>query len=227
VNGRYSALRHELLGVKFRRTKSVLIALSLAAVVSPAAGDENVRLERTAEADWLVPTQERNHFRWYYAWVEEKTGAGDVPGSFVSVGSGDCVRKKTKQYTSTTCLGKRFAGERGTSGFTMAPDASSAELSFKHKGITNHVTWSGGKQPGPYGAQEWCSDTQGDEGRGFGAGLWRDARATGTIFGSKLTKKTNTFWSGLSTGAMASQCSWVDRSFTKDGRALLKVRVPR
>ena len=213
--------------MKFRRTKLILLAVSLTAIVPPASGDENVRLERTAEADWMVPTRERNHFRWYYAWVEDKTGAGDVPGSFVSVGSGECDRKKTKRYISIICWGKRFAGARGTSGFTMAPDASSAELHFKHKGDTQHVSWRDGKPPGLYQAEEGCSDTQGNEGRGLGAGIWRDARATGKIFGARLTKKTNGFWSGLSTGAMASQCSYVARSLTEDGRAHLEVKIPR
>lgn len=173
----------------------------------------------------MVPTGERGQFRWFYAWAWETQGAGDIPDSFASVGAGTCERKKTRRMVMTICTGNRWAHARRYT-FTMAPDASSAEMSFKADGFTHRASWTArDPDPGFYSAEEYCEDSQGNEGVGIGGGIWRPARATGRVFGRKLTKATH--WTELTVGAMASQCSWVDRSFTRDGRALLTVRIPR
>ena len=204
---------------------SLLVVSFLLIPLVPAGGDANVRLEREAAADWMMPTGKRNHFRWYYAWAWDNQGVGDLPPSFVSVGTGTCDRERGKDFVMVICMGKKFAHGKN-SDFSMAPDASSAEMRFRKKGVLHHVKWTA-KQPTPslYGSEEGCVDAQGNEGRGVGGGLWRPARATGRLFGHRVKKST--FWTELLTGAMASQCSWANRSITEDGRATLTIKLPR
>lgn len=210
-----------------RRTKLSLLVVSFLLIpLVPAGGEPNVRIEREASADWMVPTGKPHHFRWYYAWVWDSQGAGDVPPSFVSIGGGTCVRKRSKNSVSVTCRGSKYAHGK-ISDFSMAPDASSAHLRFRKNGVTHRVDWTAKEpRPGLYGAEEWCYDRQGnEEGRGLGGGISRDARASGRVFGQRVKKST--LWTEMATGAMASQCSWADRSITDDGRATLTVKLPR
>lgn len=175
----------------------------------------------------MLPTARHHHFRWYYAWVLENQGAGDVPRSFVSVGSGTCVKERTKDFVSISCTGRKF-GHGKISNFSMAPDASSADMRFKDRGFMNTVHWTAKRpNPGMYGAEEGCIDAQGNEGHGLGGGFYRPSRASGRIFGQRVNVKKAGFWTELSVGAMASQCSWADRSLTDDGRAKLTVEFPR
>lgn len=208
-----------------RRTKSFILFLALCLSPLPVSADENVRVERMAEADWMIPAGKPNHFRWYYAWATEYTGAGDLPGSFVSVGTGRCTRERTKDFVMTRCLGERHA-HSDISAFSMAPDASAAEIRFKSKGFVHRIRWTAKRpEPGMYQAWEGCSDVNGNEGQGWGGGLWRPARAKGSLFGQRVTRSN--MWTELSAGAMVSQCSYVERSLTEGGRARMTLRVPR
>lgn len=208
--------------MKARRSlTAVAVVAFLVVPVLPASGGPNVRIDREASADWFVPTGRPGHLTWYYAQAEQSDGVGDVPRSYVSVGTGKCVRKRTKNSVSTSCIGEKFAHGK-ISGFSMAPDASSAEMRFTYRGVTHQASWTAKRPtPGLYSLEEGCP-----EGEGAGGGIYNPARATGRIFGQRL-KNGGGFWTGLSAGATASQCSFVTRSTTDDGRAKLAVKIPR
>lgn len=83
----------------------------------------------------------------------------------------------------------------------MSPDGSSAHLNITKKGQTQEVTWESDPIPsGEYFAEEVC----GSGGQGYGGGVARAARATGTIFGKKLGKG----YADLEVGVMVTQCDW-------------------
>ena len=208
--------------MKARRSLTAVAVVALLVVPMVAAsGGPNVRIDREAAADWFVPTGKPGHLTWYYAWVEQSDGVGDVPRSYVSVGTGECVRKRTKNSVSTSCTGEKYAHGK-ISGFSMAPDASSAEMRFRYRGMTHQASWTARRPtPGLYSLQEGCP-----EGEGAGGGIYKTARATGHIFGQRL-KNGGGFWTALSVGAAASQCSFVTRSTTEDGRPTLTVEIPR
>ena len=202
------------------RKIAVLLALPmLLAAVAPAVGEPNVRRQREAWADWMVPTGDGVHFDWYYAYGTYSEGAGGVGRDFVSIGKGTCIKRKTRTSVSVSCNGRQFVSGDPPRHLSFAEDVSEARIRLRKGGETYNVQWTARKFPGLLTYEEYCKD-----GLGAGGGYFRHARADGHIFGRHLVSRS--FWTMTTQMAVASQCSFVERTLS-DGRASLEVTLPR
>ncbi len=85
-------------------------------VAAPIAAQRQQR----AEAIWLVPTEEKNHFIGYYADVMlEEPAEGEFSFDYASVGKGHCIRERTPNSVSTSCTFSAWAGGPASEHFEM------------------------------------------------------------------------------------------------------------
>ena len=175
--------------------------LVVAGLPPVATASPNARAERIATAFWRLPTNTKHEYIGYsaFAWTSESVG-GSGP-SFAGVARSRCREERSPHSISVTCSGGDFVSGDPSKVFEMSPDGSEAHLKITKDGHTQEVSWAGDPIPtGEYFAEESC----GGDGHGYGGGVAREARATGTIFGHKLTKGH----ADLEMGAMVTQCDW-------------------
>ena len=206
--------------------RKVLIALvalvTTLGLVAPASSEPNLRREESAYADWMVPTEEKNHFTWYGAYVWRNTAVAGAEGWFSFAGfiKGRCIRKVRPNSTSTSCRSTGAVMANPQRDFDMSIAADGATLRAREDGRSYKVRWAAADpHPALYGSQEYCWDTEGNEGRGAGGGIWREAHASGTMFGQRFrpsSELTGRGWAGLSTGVMVSECSFRDIDYNPD-----------
>ncbi len=182
-----------------------LVALMIGAL--PAHAQVYARRDAMAIADWLIPTTERGHFKWYAAFAFERTdvatGEEDLLGAVVR---GSCVRVRRPKIDMMNCFG-RGDPIGGKDHFSMQLDASAAELHQETRSHHNVVRWRALQDVtrgfGNYHSEEACT-----EGRGFGGGIVRGAETEARIFGRRLRSNDRSQWEwhALWSGAMATQC---------------------
>ncbi|MGH2808204.1 MAG: hypothetical protein ACRDKT_13125 [Actinomycetota bacterium] len=187
------------------RTLALVLVVALTAVlpgVSRAVQPEVVK-EENAFASWSVPTGAPNHFDWYFAygWRENYTGGNNVV--IAGVGRGDCVRSRTKRSISIECSGQGDAFSFGERHFTMSPTASTARIDFRDDERRYVARWRETEKPqfGFYTVQIGCDGLG-----GAGGGILWAPRATGKMYGEKLTPK---YWWDLSmttSGGYVMEC---------------------
>lgn len=178
-----------------------------------------------AFSTWLVPTDQKDHFKWFAGVALRDTSVAGGRGIFTFAGmwKGDCIRKIKPNVVTTRCRADDFIPADPRSDFRMDTTAESAELRVRHKGRTHFVRWTAPSTPTPYGFQESC-----DDGEGLGAGLYRHTDARGRLFGRRLRANDELRFADLSSGLMASQCSGRDFTFDRTtGEASLSFTTPR
>lgn len=221
-----------------RKVLVSLLALMVAAgIAAPASGDPNVRRDEGAQADWFVPTGEKNRFLWLGAYVSRSTVVGGTAEWFSYAGfvKGRCIREKTPRYISISCNGRDFIPADPEKDFEMSALATEASLRVRHEGETHAVRWSArGPGVGTYLASEYCASFEPgeeepkEEGQGEGGGIWNDAEATGKLFGYRFADPGKARWPGLMTGVMVTTCSFRDVDYSPDGRITgVSFRIPR
>ena len=192
---------------------SVILAVSL---VGPASGGPDIRRDDQGFADWMLPTGEKNQFKWFGAYVMRGTAVlGDGDGfSFAGFVKGRCVRERTPKYVSISCDGEDFVSGNPHKDFEMSPAATEGTLRVRRDGRTHVVHWdSGASVVGTYFLSEYCFSVEPgeepeQEGEGHGAGIWNPAHATGKFFGHRFDADAPARWSALATGATVTTCSF-------------------
>ena len=185
-----------------------MAVIGLLLIPSPSgAQSAGVKKQQSADAIWLVPTENRGHFIGYYAAAHlDELSEGEFSYDSASVGKGHCTRKRMKNGVSTSCFFRAWAGGKASDTFTMDPLLRTAELRLEGKKATHHVTWTG-DDLGTYGASEGCMNEDDEEPReGHGGGLFRLAKATGHVFKEHVVTKGE-FSAYLMSGAMVTQCT--------------------
>ena len=221
-----------------RRILVSLMALVIGAgLVAPASGDPHVRRDEQAHADWFIPTEKKNEFKWFGAYASRSTvvGApGTEPFSYAGFAKGHCTREKTPKYISIECLGTDFIPADPDKDFEMSPLATDATLRVRKNGRTHVARWSSTPAGlSMYSASEYCfvfkpgEQEPEEEGEGHGGGFWNPATAGGSFFGERLHDK-NSRWAGLAVGAMVSTCSFRDVAYSpEEGITGVTFRIPR
>ena len=199
-----------------RASLKIGVALFLvAALVAPAAGEPSVRRDEEAFADWFVPTETKNRFRWLGAYVMRSTTV--VGGEWFSGGGfikGMCTRKKTPKYVSISCESTDFIQADVDKDFEMSPLADTARLRAREKGRSFDVRWEGTPTSGGiYSYSEYCiwvseEGEPEEEGEGQGGGISNPAAATGSLFGERFNNPKQARWPSLSAGVVATTCSF-------------------
>lgn len=220
--------------------KLVLIALSVAVAASlagPAVGGPSVRRDDQGFADWMLPTEKKNEFRWFGAYAMRGTAiVGEGDGfSFAGFVRGRCVRERTPRYVSISCDGEDFIAGDPDRNFEISPAATEGRLRIRRDGRTHVVRWDSGAAPvGSYFMSEYCfsiepgEEEAEQEGEGHGGGIWNPADATGRIFGQRFDAPARARWSALATGAMVTTCSFRSVDYDPNTGSLhVEFRLPR
>ena len=199
-----------------RASLKIGLALFLvAALVAPAAGEPSVRHDEEAFADWFVPTETKNRFRWLGAYVSRSTTV--VGGEWFSGAGfikGWCTREKTPKYVSISCDSTDFVRADVNKDFEMSPLADTARLRAREQGRTYDVRWEGSPTSGGiYSYSEYCiwvseEGESEEEGQGEGAGIFNPAGVRGNLFGYRFNSPRQSRWASLSTGVVATTCSF-------------------
>ncbi|MBW3595310.1 MAG: hypothetical protein KY391_06995 [Actinobacteria bacterium] len=199
-----------------RKLLAVVVLAMIVMPAAPAGGGPSVRRSQLAFSAWLVPMDERNHFKWYAAvgWHDSSVAGGRGVWSMAGFMRGHCVRKETRRKVSTRCFGNDFIQGNPNKDFEMDAAADSAVLRIRRGGRTHFVKWTAAPVPDVYAAQEWCG---GATDRGFGGGIARTADAHGRFFGHRFESNKALEYAGMWSGVMASRCSG-DSHFEFDPR---------
>ncbi len=210
---------------------AALVALSLAA---PVTAQPSVRRDELAFADWMIPTAQKNEFKWYAAYAARSTKVPSGSGWFNFAGfvKGDCIRKKKPNSVMTSCESTDYIAGDVERDFKMDALAESAVLKVRKGGHTHVARWSA-TEPGLYSASEYCftieEGEEEEEGQGHGGGIWRDADPTTRFFGRSFTSKAKGPSFGvLLTGVMVTTCSFRSIEYDEATNTLrVTSRVPR
>lgn len=209
-------------------TAAVVAATIAVGLVVPARAEPHVRRDEAAFADWLIATSRPGRFDWYGAYgarLQEAGGGSITFGVFIA---GRCRREKTRRVVKTICRSRDYVRAKDRD-FEMSPVADTATLSTRRKGKKLEAAWTSTPDPGFYSAQEWCFGGNGEEeGEGYGSGIFRPSRATGTMFGRELNRRGWLRFAAMQTGVMVSTCSL--RTFDYDPRRdayTVTYRAPR
>lgn len=188
--------------------RAVLASLVVMTMPVPAAaweGPPRVARVEQALAEWLVPTERPDHFRWIaVAARKEFPPDGGAPIATVDVVNGRCTVSTSNGEETITCSGSPRAYLLRPDEFSINPIASSGRLTFRTRRFAYSVRWAseGTAVDGAYWEQQDCS---GDT--GLGAGASRLADATGRVLGVKLpVENGGRDFAALDFGAIASQC---------------------
>lgn len=190
------------------RKHLILALLVVTTVPFPAAASEDpprvARVEQ-AYAEWLVPTDRPDHFRWIAVSARnEFPPGGGAPVSTVDVVRGRCTVRISNGEETIMCSGAPREYTLRPKEFSTDPITSTARLTLKTHRFVHSVRWSveDAASGGAYWEQEDCS---GDT--GVGAGASRLALAAGRVFGIKLpVENGGRDFAAVDFGALASQC---------------------
>jgi hypothetical protein len=179
-----------------------MLVLALAAPGAIPARGAGIKTEKYALASWLRPTQEKNHFRWFFAAgaTDVRVGGREEP-PFATFGKGMCVIKKKKKFLDITCSARSQAGAEGPSAFEMDPAATEARLRVRKRGVNRTARIVAGEPSDDslYRAGVSC-------GTGGGAGIFRFSDATSRMFGRRFTTSRRYDSSMMMSGALVDAC---------------------
>ncbi|MEA2459984.1 MAG: hypothetical protein QOH90_161 [Actinomycetota bacterium] len=176
-----------------------------AAVAAHAGPVPAPRIDRGASASWLIPTAKPHIYIWYGIDVEARETLSEATGVAYAI-KGRC--KIRRDFGS--CGGAGYGVRLKKGDFEMAPDASTASVKFKVKGHNYAAAWTADPLgPSTYSLGEFCSDSDGNEGQGAGAGLYRPSSTRGTYANRKMDGKKDPLQGAfdyVSEGPAVSQC---------------------
>ena len=187
----------------------------------PPAPGAGAAAGQAAEADWVKIKGKSG--KYYFAFAERMIEGGTAM-TIAGVGKGDCTVSKSKHFTMIMCEGSGRAKEIPTEDFTLDPVLASASMKVTLGKTTHQASWTAsddapttyaGQAVGPFGAEA-------------AGGMARDATATGTLFGKKLTPAGEHF-AYLVQGAGAGVSTRTTRIDRRKGivHAKIRFRIPR
>lgn len=198
---------------------AALVAMPVSA--APAPPGAGVGAEQQADADWVKLKGKSG--KYYFAFAERMVDAGAVV-TMAAVGQGDCTVSKSKNFTMIMCNARGKATEIPTEDFALDPALGSASMKVTMGKTTHQVAWTASDDaPSTFAGQ-----AVGPSGAEAAAGMAREATATGTLFGKKLTAGGDHF-AFLAQGAGAGAYTRVTRIDYPSGvvRAKIRFRIPR
>jgi hypothetical protein len=206
---------------------AILLAAVLLLFPLPASADRPgvwAEANQTAEADWIVlRTPTRGVF--YFAFGARLVDSFGAVGTYGVVGRGKCNVERGRHFTVTMCYGSGRMKEIPIEDFEFDPAMASARLTVRLQGFDHDIEWTGRGDPGA----GWYFGGGGTSVFG-GAGIGRNARASGEVFGEHLESGRHSF-AGLGYGAFGGVFAAGDRSveITDDGRVVVHAtyRLPR
>ena len=174
---------------------SVLCLLSGASVPVGASPGAGVGVVQDALAIWVEMDGATGKLYGAMGWRTINPD-GSLSTSAV-VMKGTCTRRRSGRMVMVSCSGRGVGKEIPMGDFELDPLLGSASLRVKTGGISHDVSWRGrGRTPQSAGG------AGGDDSYfEAGAGMYRDARSTGRVFGKKLASRGWSDWSELSQGA--------------------------
>ena len=181
-----------------------MTVLALAASGPLPARGAGVTTQKNALANWLRPTQEKNHYRWFFAAgaTDLRVGGREEP-PFATFGKGICIRKRKRTFVDITCITRSQTGAEGPSTFEMDAAATEARLRVRRNGPTRKATIVAGE---PSDNSLYQAGVSCGNGSGAGAGIFRFSEATGRMFGRRLKSSGRYDFSMMMSGALVDTC---------------------
>ena len=181
-----------------------MLVLTLAAPGPLPARGAGVTTQKFALASWLRPTQEKNHFRWFFAAgaTDLRIGGREEP-PFATFGKGICIRKRKRTFVDITCGARSQTGAEGPRTFEMDAAATEAQLRVRRDGINRRAKIVAGEpnDDSLYQAGVSCGN-----GGGAGAGIFRFSEATARMFGRRFKTTGRYDFSMMMSGALVDTC---------------------
>lgn len=173
-----------------RKLLVTLSALFLVAPISvPAAAGPGAAVGGAQEAIAMWASL-RGATGTFYGAVAERTvhPQGGIRATALIV-KGTCRRERTGHLVIVYCSGRGTSKEVPLEDFGMDPLLSQAALTVRTGGYVNQISWTGrGRAPQVFGG------VGGDDSYlEAGAGMGRAARATGRIYGTRITRSWHGF----------------------------------
>src|SRR5688500_16946714 len=104
-----------------RRIPMGLALLMLLTAAPAASAPMDVRHDQSVFAMWLVPTNEKNEYKAFYADAELGQTAEGVKRDHASIGKGHCSVETTKDFTSVGCMLESLVVGTASGHFEMDP----------------------------------------------------------------------------------------------------------
>jgi hypothetical protein len=177
-------------------TCAALVALLVAGVV-PARGAV-VTTQKNAFASWLVRTEDKHRFKWFFAAGEtEVSHGGKAQPTFAAFGKGTCIKKRKRTFVDISCTARSQSGAEGPSTFDMDALATEARLRIGKR--TARIVGGELNDDGLYTASLACA-------MGTGGGIARLGDASGHMFGRRLRSRHWYDYSLMMSGALIDAC---------------------
>ena len=159
---------------------AVIMALSATPAWAPSAG---AVVDQLAYASWIQMHGKTGDF---YGVIGLRFLEATGPEGFVAAFKGKCRKSRHEDITIISCTGHGLGKRATLENFQMDPLLSSARVVVKTNGQKHVADWKGkGAAPAIYGG---AGVNPG--GAGAGVAAYRNAKATGRVFGRKLTSKS-------------------------------------
>ena len=184
-----------------------LLLLALCGVLlgtSVPAASGPVRDDYWAMSWFFVPTEQRDVFEMYAAFVLYGGDVGSAPHTHGGLLTGTCRRQIGPNGSEEMNCRGSGSSIRASDDFKIAPDASKASLRAERKDHEHELRWTATDEP-PSTASwaEACTSGQGE-----GIGLSRLAAVRGRLFDRRLVSKPDDQWQlhFLAHGVTVTQC---------------------
>jgi len=177
--------------------------------------------EQMADASWIVG--KGLHPDFYFAiGIRMLDEAGLV--TVGAVGKGECNVQKEESFTTIMCSGMGRAKEIPAEDFQLDPLLESGSLRVQVSGFRHTVSWTGrGRAPAASGGVQ----SSGDYADAW-AGVFRDAKAKGRVFGKKVSSGPRDLMGFLAHGAGAGVYNdYRETTFLDGGRVRYEVTFRR
>ena len=205
-----------------RKLSLALLALLFAAPVMPATAAPGVGAgaSQFGFIDWIDMNGSKGTMVGVIAdrFLDQEEGLVTIAGVF----KGTCEKETSGSWTMITCEGFGRGRLIPHEDFTVNPALDSANLRLRIGGQTHTASWKG-KGPSPYAFAGVGTDGRWLDG---GAGMVRDCKGTGRVYGKKRVTNSWLDWAFLyqGAGAVAYAGGDLDVDF-RDGRFFVKKTV--
>jgi hypothetical protein len=157
-----------------------------------------VTTQKNAFASWLVRTEDKHRFKWFFAAGETEVSHGrKAEPTFATFGTGTCIKKRKRTFVDISCIARSQSGAEGSSTFDMDALATKARLRIGNRSA--RIVGGELNDDGPYTASLACA-------MGTGGGIARLGEASGHMFGRRLTSRHRYDFSLMMSGALIDAC---------------------
>ena len=206
-----------------RKLSLALLALLFAAPVMPATAAPGVGAgaSQFGFIDWV----DMNGSKGTLVGVAADRFVDPDSGVLVTVAGvfrGNCEKTVSGDWTMISCSGRGMAKQIPHEDFTVDPALASANVKLSVKGETHTATWTG-RGPAPYTVAGAGTD---GEFLDAGAGMARDCKGSGRVYGKKRVTNSWIDWAFLEQGAGAGAATGTDLDIDwRNGRLLVTKTV--